>query len=47
VLTAAQALGFQVVDTCDSAIAGQDGNLELLAWLRWDADSQAVPRDSS
>jgi 23S rRNA (cytidine1920-2'-O)/16S rRNA (cytidine1409-2'-O)-methyltransferase len=47
VLAAAEALGFQVVDTCDSAIAGQDGNLELLAWLRWDVGSQAVPRDSS
>lgn len=36
VLAAAEALGFTVVDTCDSAIAGQDGNRELLAWLRWD-----------
>ena len=48
VLAAAEALGFVVVDTCDSAIAGQDGNLELLAWLRWDRDGeQAVSRDSS
>ncbi len=36
VLAAAEALGFVVVDTCDSSIAGQDGNLELLTWLRWD-----------
>lgn len=36
VLAAAERLGFAVVDTCDAAIAGQDGNRELLAWLRWD-----------
>ncbi len=36
VLAAAEALGFVVVDTCDSSVAGQDGNVELLAWLRWD-----------
>ena len=36
VLAAAQALGFKVMGTCDSAVAGQDGNVELLAWLRWD-----------
>lgn len=35
VLAAAQGLGFTVMDHCDAALAGQDGNLELLAWLRW------------
>ena len=36
VLAAARELGFEAVDLCDSQIAGQDGNLELLTWLRWD-----------
>jgi predicted rRNA methylase YqxC with S4 and FtsJ domains len=35
VLAAAQGLGFTVMDHCDASLAGQDGNLELLAWLRW------------
>jgi 23S rRNA (cytidine1920-2'-O)/16S rRNA (cytidine1409-2'-O)-methyltransferase len=35
VLAAAKELGFAVVDHCDASLAGQDGNLELLAWLRW------------
>jgi 23S rRNA (cytidine1920-2'-O)/16S rRNA (cytidine1409-2'-O)-methyltransferase len=35
VLAAAEALGFTVRGTCDSPIAGQDGNLEFLVWLGW------------
>lgn len=35
VLATAQELGFAVMDHCDAAIAGQDGNRELLTWLRW------------
>ena len=36
VLAAAEGLGFAVMGHCDAAVAGQDGNLELLAWLRWE-----------
>ena len=45
VLAVAVQLGFVAVDTCDSPISGQDGNLEFLVWLRWARDP--VPEDRS
>jgi 23S rRNA (cytidine1920-2'-O)/16S rRNA (cytidine1409-2'-O)-methyltransferase len=45
VLAVAQGLGFVVRGACDSPIAGQDGNLEFLAWLQWTRSD--VPGDRS
>lgn len=45
VLAVAQGLGFVVRGACDSPIAGQDGNLEFLAWLGWTRSH--VPEDRS
>jgi 23S rRNA (cytidine1920-2'-O)/16S rRNA (cytidine1409-2'-O)-methyltransferase len=45
VLAAAGALGFVVRGSCDSPIAGQDGNLEFLVWLGW--ERAGVPEDRS
>ena len=38
VTDAAKSLGFAALGACESPIAGQKGNLELLVWLRWGAD---------
>ena len=45
VLAVARGLGFVVRGTCDSPIAGQDGNLEFLAWFGWTRSD--VPGDRS
>jgi len=45
VLAAAAALGFVVRGSCESPIAGQDGNLEFLVWLGW--GPSGVPGDRS
>ena len=45
VLAAAAGLGFVVRGSCDSPIAGQDGNLEFLVWLGW--ERPGVPEDRS
>lgn len=39
---AAAAVGFAVVDACESEVEGRTGNREWLAWLRWDGDGGSV-----
>jgi 23S rRNA (cytidine1920-2'-O)/16S rRNA (cytidine1409-2'-O)-methyltransferase len=40
---AADAAGFDVLDTCDSPITGREGNVEYLLWLRRRPESATPP----